>query len=457
MRAVEVASEISAIKTLCGDLDKPRSLLISKRLSVEHFGDKWTKHTFNVIMSMAKKGKTIPTYHMLSQSPQLDDEAKVLLQNTDEAYPPAKTEGDAEHLFEILDRARTSRIILQAILATEEALDPEDADPQKALIVMENALLKARNLSSDETLKVGEDSNLMEHVGKSLSKTKPDAIPTGFREFDKRCGGLPRASLTVFAASSGGGKSCMAVQIGAYAARHGFNVAIVTLEMQMEQTIHRLNSHIASVDHEALRLRTTNSMQDKRVIEQMQRWDDECKAHGARLQVLHVTDTTLSEIALQLRAFDYDLIVVDYINLLGKGDAEAESDAARLGEVARTAKLQSKVSNAAWIVLAQLNEQGEVKYSRAIQEHSDILWSWTYGDAERATGQVEVKQRKNRNSETFPFFLKANFKIQTFENAGSDESNQEAPGLPKKKKKVERLPTAKPMPGLGVGDDEEDL
>jgi len=454
MNECELPNEISAIKTLCGMRDAPRAVLLEKNLRADHFADPRTREMFSVCMAMAKKRSEMPTYALLGQAPQLSADARELLVKTNKAYPPSRNRGDAEQIFEVLERLRQGRVILAAHREVMDSLDPEDADPADAFVIMEKALLNARNFGDEQTLRVGLDSNIMDAVSRSLNRTEPNTIPTGFIEFDERAGGLPRGGLTTLAASTGGGKSCMAMQIAINAVRRHFNVGFVSLEMQEAQTTNRLMSNVAGVSHTDIHRSTMNAMQKKRCIEAMKIWDEECEKAGKRLHVYHKPDTTISEIALQLRAFDFDLIIVDYINLLNKGDIDESNDALALKEMSRLAKIQAGTSNAAWLILAQLNAEGDVKYSKGIKENSDYLLSWTYGEAERESHIVEITQQKSRNSESFKFNLRENFKIQKFENIGSATENRDLRGI--RKKKTQRHPTAKPMPGLNFDDEDDD-
>jgi predicted ATP-dependent serine protease len=225
--------------------------------------------------------------------------------------------------------------------------------------------------------------------------------------------------------------------------------------MNAEQTTNRLMSNISSTNHECFHLAKANSMQKKRAREMMDKWNADNEAAGRRLQIYHIPDTTMSSIAIQLRAFDYDLIVIDYINLLNKEDTDSHNEAAQLGEIARQAKIQAGQTNAAWVILAQLNEDGQVKYSRAIKEHSDYMLSWTYGEAERESHVVEIDQQKSRNSKGFEFCLKERFDYQRFENAGDASENRDLRGV-RKAKTQKKHPTAKPMPGLDFEEDDDD-
>ena len=455
MKDVDLENEVSAIKTLCGTRDKPRTVLMELGINQEYFEDPRTKEMYRCVMALSKKNSQIPTYPILSQYPSLSPAARELIKDTDEKLPPARNVGDAEVIFGELDKIRKARIISKSIKKMLQILDPEDANPDDAVRVYEKTLLALRHVSDDTIIRVGLDSNLMEHVDRSLSRTKPNTIPTGFRDFDEDAGGLPRGGLTVFAASSGGGKSAMGLQVGINAVNAGYNVAIVTLEMNAEQITNRLMSNLAQTNHDYFHLAKAHAQQKKHAREVMDKWNEDNAAAGRRFQVYCIADTTMSSIALQLRVFDYDVIIIDYINLLNKDDTEGNNEAQALAEIARQAKVQASQTNAAWIVLAQLNEQGIVKYSRAIKEHADYMWTWTYGDAERESHVIDIEQQKSRNSKGFKFSLKERFEWQKFENIGSTYENRDLRGV-RKAKKQKRHPTAKPMPGLGFDDEDDD-
>ena len=155
-----------------------------------------------------------------------------------------------------------------------------------------------------------------------------------------------------------------------------------------------------------------------------------------------------------MRALDFDLVIVDYINLLNKEeDANRNSnDAAILGDIAKEAKNVAGATNTAWVMLAQLSDQGDVKYSRAIKEHSDCMLTWTYGDAEKESHLIEINIAKSRHGKSFKFPLREGFKTQRIENPGNPGNAKDV--AIKKGKKGARHPTAKPM--FDMGDDDGD-
>lgn len=456
MKTTELPNEISAVKTLCGTYKKAREAMLSFGLTEEHFGDPRTRTTFRVIMSMAHKRKELPSFYHLCQAEQLPEASRELITDS-EAFPEAKTAGDAEQIFAELERHRQARVIQVTYDEVNSVMQAEDADPEKAFAIMENGLLLARSGESEEDLKVGADGNFLEAVAEALNATRPAVVPTGFRDFDDNAGGLPRGGLTTIAANSGGGKSMMALQVCINAFKMGYSSCIVSLEMQRDQMTERLISNLSGVSHKAIRLKQMDPMQKQRITRAAEAFHKEGEDKNKRLHIKHYHEATIGEIAVQLRAFNYDIIVVDYINLLNKEMDSGLNEAGVLGEITRVAKLQAGATKSAWIILAQLNEQGLVKYSRAIAENSDYLLSWTYGEAEKESHVIEVQQQKARSSEKFNFNLKENFQICRFENAGTAKENSDVHIKKSGRKKQKRHATAKPMPGLEFDEEDDDL
>lgn len=455
MNIQDLDNEVKAIMTLVGFHDKPRAYLAAF-LRPEHFSDPRCTEIYTRIMAMVKSRNEMPTYDTMQHDTLLSQESRELLDST--SYPAVKTEGDAEQLHFSLETMRKSRVVMGGLSATAELMSGEQVDPEEAFSILEKTLLEARSDQSDETLEIGADGNFLEATAALLNRKKPSTIPTGFHEFDAAAGGLPRGGLTTLAASSGGGKSTMGVQIGVNAARAGFKAAIVTLEMHKEQTTGRLDSNLSGVDYTPINKSTCNEMQKTRITKAAAAFYKQVEEKGGRLSVFHRSRATLSEIALEMRSLHYDLIIVDYINLLTEeeGISRNSNDAKILGDIAKEAKLQASATNTAWVMLAQLNEQGDVKYSKAIKEHSDNMLTWVYGDAEKESHLIEIYLAKARHSASFKFPLRESFKTQRFENPGNPDNAKDV-AIKKSKKGATRHPTAKPMFGNIGEDDDDDL
>jgi hypothetical protein len=65
------------------------------------------------------------------------------------------------------------------------------------------------------------------------------------------------------------------------------------------------------------------------------------------------------------------------------------------------------------IVLAQLKDDGKVKYSGAIRENSNNLWAFIRDEKSKETGILTIIQQKARNQVDFPFELMERYDIMT--------------------------------------------
>jgi hypothetical protein len=80
-----------------------------------------------------------------------------------------------------------------------------------------------------------------------------------------------------------------------------------------------------------------------------------------------------------------------------------------LGNAARYAKVWAKNNNKIVIVLAQLSDEGAIRYSKAIKDHANNMFAWTYTDQNKKSGIIDIIQQKARNQEAFDFQLQVDF------------------------------------------------
>ena len=112
-----------------------------------------------------------------------------------------------------------------------------------------------------------------------------------------------------------------------------------------------------------------------------------------------------------------------------------------LGAVARYAKINAEIENCVNIILVQVNDEGKVRYSRAITEHSNNSFIWTVTKEQKADGIIRVEQPKSRNSLSFPFSVKMDWEHMRVEdipfedNSGLSEVKEE-----QRKKRKDNIP-----------------
>ena len=73
------------------------------------------------------------------------------------------------------------------------------------------------------------------------------------------------------------------------------------------------------------------------------------------------------------------------------------------------------------ILCAQLSAEGDIRYSKAIKEHSSVMWAWTYADFNKSNHLIEIITHKARNQKAFNFYLKEDFDKMSFTDLSADE------------------------------------
>jgi replicative DNA helicase len=208
-------------------------------------------------------------------------------------------------------------------------------------------------------------------------------LPTGFADLDALTGGLRGGQMIVIAGRPGHGKSTLAMDLARAAAiKHGHTCLFLSLEMGRHEINMRILSAEASVPLHHLR---TGAMTD-----------DDWNALRAHRQEVHdaplVIDVTpnLTSIDVRTKARrvkqkqGLDLVVVDYLQLMGSGGRRAENRQLEVSEISRNLKLLAGELDVPVVALSQLNRGPEqrsdkkpalsdLRESGAIENDADMV------------------------------------------------------------------------------------
>ncbi len=174
------------------------------------------------------------------------------------------------------------------------------------------------------------------------------------------------------------------------------------------------------------------------VRKRFKRWLKKVKAKGGRYTVFKPEeDMTIEEIMASINAYDCDVAIIDYISLLKGVDGDDQVRA--LGQVARYAKINAEVTHRVNILLCQLNDEGKIKYSRAISEHSANCWIWNATKEAKETGIVKIEQPKSRNSLSFPFLVRINYATMSVHTVDVGDESESLGSVKDSKKRLPNL------------------
>lgn len=237
-------------------------------------------------------------------------------------------------------------------------------------------------------------------------------ISTGFAGFDKYLGGLEEGRLTVIAGESSDGKSCLARQFVESACLNDHVGVIYTYEMRDTEEAGRLICCQAGVDSGNLKNgMLTRAEQDSVGVKTMRlsKWP---------ISIVDVAGKTIEQIcrdiarrSKRLKSGQKLVASIDYIQLCLTAKTSNGNREREVAHITATAKQCAKMTGAHIIMPSQLNEDGKVRESRAIEQDSDNLIiiqkpfekdktkAWEKKKEEEPNYERNLFIKKNRNGE----------------------------------------------------------
>lgn len=238
---------------------------------------------------------------------------------------------------------------------------------------------------------------------------KVAGVTTGFTQLDKLLTGMHGGELILMGARPSMGKTSIALNMAAAAARKGFGVAIFSLEMPREQIAMRLLCGDARVDMQHVR---SGTLRDKEWIKLAQ------TVNPLSSEKIYIDDTaglTPMQMRSRVRRImlekGLDLVIIDYLQLMG-ADGKSENRQQEVSEISRRLKaiaLELKIPILACAQLSRANTQRTVKRpmlsdlrdSGSIEQDADVVMflhrESYYDQTSEETNTAEVIIAKQRN------------------------------------------------------------
>ena len=196
-------------------------------------------------------------------------------------------------------------------------------------------------------------------------KSEPGNAPvsTGLASIDQEMGGLHRSDLVVVAARPGFGKSTLALNCALNAANQGQKVGIFSLEMGIDQIVHRMAASHSRVNIASIRLNQVTPAEDRRLAD----------AYGLlRDRDIYVDDTAIQTVAaMRTKAqrlkmlHGLDLLIVDYMQLIsGSASGRDGNRVQEVSEISRYLKAMARDLNVPVLACSQLNRGVEHRKSQ---------------------------------------------------------------------------------------------
>ena len=286
-------------------------------------------------------------------------------------------------------RARTVRNLFEHI-----SLLPKDINESIAEIIYRcEELSECKDIRSKSISKIVD-----EQQDKYFLNIEREYVTTGFSKLDDCLICLEGGDVTVIGARPSAGKSAISLQMIEYICGCGKKVGYFNLEMGEEQVFQRLNSRFSKIGITRIR-RAKEFLNDEQ--ERYRKANDKMKSLNL---IVSTGSKTVSEIKNESRHQKFDVIVIDYLQLI-KADRINANRAAEVGYISKAIKELAMELKVPVILLSQLNrvsERSETKEPTMAdlresgdieQDASNIILLWKMVDDGSLIG---LKVDKNR-------------------------------------------------------------
>lgn len=428
-KIVSVKAELTVLRGLCNP-NRAVSGSIIASTDESYFFNEQSIEIYKAIISKTKESGNPPSFKSIIDDPEISKDAREFFR---QSSADIQTKDDVKRQVDILNKYRQLRCLYQMCSVTAKELESDKVGIDALIDKASDLLNQARSSKKVdiETLRFGKGNNSSSLVQDILfGENKDDLIPTGYKTFDDINGGFPRGGLVTIGGSTGAGKSIMAVDLSIKLANMGYRVVIVPLEMTQRELTTRMIANVTGID--ALLISQNHKMtpQEKESAnKRMTAWMKKVAKIGGAVYIYEPDrDITIDEIYAEIACYDPDVCIIDYISLLAGADSEDQWR--QLGKIARTAKINAKNSNRVNILLCQVDQEGKVRYSRAISEHSNSSWVFVATQETKEAGILKIDQQKARSGRAFPFTLKISYDKMRISDMPSDQVDVEIGTIP---------------------------
>lgn len=378
----------------CALIDNDSMYKVYNKLKPEMFSTEFCQDAFAEMLAMYDRGENI---NIISLSQTLENhkwDPEMIAAELKECVTAAPVSSVMTSYAEAVVkdwRARETKKLFQ-----EVSLRPCDIDSSIAEVLTKLEEIQGNKTVHSKTMKqiVAENKGnyFNEHVGEGL-------IKTGFYHTDDCLGGLEGGDITAIGARPGVGKSAIVTQMIGQMAEKGYNIGYYNLEMNESQVYERFVSRISEIGLTRVRRAKTFLGGEQEAFEKA---NDKLSGYSITIST---GAKSVSEIRAECRHQRYDVIVIDYLQLI-KADRRFGNRASEVGDISKAIKALATELHVPIIVLSQLNRISEMRETKEPtmaelresgdieQDASNIILLWNLDEDGLYKGWKVEKQRQ---------------------------------------------------------------
>jgi predicted ATP-dependent serine protease len=196
----------------------------------------------------------------------------------------------------------------------------------------------------------------------------------------------------------------------------GYKVTYVSLEMTEKELMERLLA--MSTKTSAKRIRTGGlSAREQEIVLEKFRTEFHETSNGRYRFFSPKGDYDIEQLFALVQSQETDVLFLDYLGLLRPSSVGKNmTEEYQLRYATRVAKRIAEKMGCAIVLLAQLNDEGQIMYSKGIGHHVHYWLKW-FGRAEDwERGYVTMEMGKSRNSKSQDLYMAADMDMLLMEN-----------------------------------------
>lgn len=363
--------------------------VVGANIDIDHFYDDDCADIYDWMLGYQRKYKDAPTARVVKK--EFPD------WNAEIVKEPLKY-----HLDQFIIKSK-ERAAIEAVRGFHDALEDPDCLPEIELYALE----MARGLTEVIPSPAIQSFSAMPSRQKEYQRRKKSGIRHGIEmgipTFDKATEGYQPTDLIVCVAYFGVGKSTWMQYLAYMAYLQGKVGEIVSLEMEAEAILRKLDTLASNVKYAALKaleLEAGDYEQWSRIAEQAHKDKHERDIHIRD----DVQNCTVDKIMADMIRFKPDVMMVDYLELMSSSRSARKSTWESVSENGIGLKEAARTMKIPVVTAAQLNREGgrgdvnlaNVSY-QSIGKHSDILVGLSQDDEQEARQEMEAILLKNRD------------------------------------------------------------
>ena len=335
LEVVCLAQEVVIGSMLIDDRCVP---LVMSRMREEDFTDPTCRNFFRVIREMAMEGSRVDPVPVLGRLKNGDDYigwARDVMAKT----PTAANVG------EYISMAREYAAISRFYALCRQGLECTDMEQVRDLACRMPATLSA----AERMPRMTGPEMAKDFLARMDKKEKPKYLPWGIPTADRNIY-AELGDMILLGGRASSGKTLLSILMAMAQAKAGYKVGYYSLETRPKKMADRMFSSLAKVPLEKIKTRSFDEEEWPRLADAAN-----CVATVCPYDIIQAAKSTVDDIVSDAIGHGYQIIYVDYVQLIRPSGRRDVSDYSRVTAVSQDLKTFAQSTNTAVVALAQLS------------------------------------------------------------------------------------------------------